>query len=178
MILETPRLILRPFTPEDVDQVVALCNDWELAKTTLGMPHPYETQHFTGWQARHAQQMENDVAYELAIADKAAGTVMGAISIMGISQQHRHGEIGYWIGREYWGRGYATEAAKALVDFCFQEKNFHRIIGRHFSCNPASGKVMQKIGMTYEGTQREQYFRNDAWQDVVFYGLLRSQWNK
>ena len=174
--IETPRLILRPFKKEDVDQVVALCNDWELAKTTLGLPYPYGPENFLPWMERHAQQFEDDIAYEFAVTDKETGAVLGAISVMGINMKHRHGELGYWLGAKYWNNGYATEAARALVDFCFKEKNFNKVFARHFAVNPASGRVMQKIGMKYEGTQRRHYYRNDTWQDVVFYGVLYDEW--
>ena len=154
---------------------MALCNDWEVAKTTLGMPHPYPPEHFLNWVPRHAEWFANDIEYNLAITEKDTGAVVGSISISGIHKKHLLGEIGYWVGRAYWNRGYTTEAARALTDYVFREKGLHKLIGRHFACNPASGRVMEKLGMEKEGVQKRQYFRNGQWQDVVLYGLVRPE---
>lgn len=73
---------------------------------------------------------------------------------------------------DYWGNGYGTEAAKAMIEFVFKEQNYHRVYARHFKSIPASGKIMKKCGMMYEGTLKDHIYKNDAFEDIVFYGLI------
>ncbi|NRG47761.1 GNAT family N-acetyltransferase [Bacillus sp. CRN 9] len=78
------------------------------------------------------------------------------------------------IGEDYWGNGYGTEAAKSIIEFVFTEKNYHRVHGRHLKSNPVSGKIMKKCGMMYEGTLKDHIYKNDDFEDIVFYGLINS----
>jgi RimJ/RimL family protein N-acetyltransferase len=80
------------------------------------------------------------------------------------------------IGVPYWNQGYATEAAQHAVDWGFQQLGLNRIYAQHFGSNPASGRVMQKMGMKYEGTLRQHYIRFGEVQDAVCYGILRDEW--
>jgi ribosomal-protein-alanine N-acetyltransferase len=87
---------------------------------------------------------------------------------------HRRAERGYWIGVPYLGNGYATEAARAVVRYGFDVLKLHRIFASHFQGNPASGKVLQKVGMKYEGRLRNHVRKWDQFQDLEFYGILES----
>ena len=84
--------------------------------------------------------------------------------------------MGYWVGAPYWGRGYCTEAARAILRYGFEELGLHRIHAQHFARNPASGRVMQKIGMVYEGRQHEHVRKWDRFEDSDLYGILASDW--
>jgi RimJ/RimL family protein N-acetyltransferase len=86
-------------------------------------------------------------------------------------------EIGYWIAVPYWGRGYATEAAAEIVRYGFEERNLQRVFACHFTRNPASGRVLQKAGMKYEGTLRQHVRKWDEYVDVAFYGVLRHEYD-
>jgi len=85
-------------------------------------------------------------------------------------------ELGWTIARERWGRGYATEAARAIIDYGFRERNLNRIDAGHFGRNPSSGRVMQKVGMQYEGRLRQSIRKWDEYMDVDYYAILRSDW--
>ena len=85
-------------------------------------------------------------------------------------------ELGYWIGKPYWGQGYCTEAARATLDFGFEQLGLNRIFAHHFARNPASGRVMQKIGMTREGRLRQHVKKWDAFEDLELYGILKDHW--
>ena len=89
--------------------------------------------------------------------------------------EHDHAELGYWIGVPYWGAGYATEGARAVMQFGFETLSLNRIFASHFSRNPASGRVLQKIGMRYEGTLRRHLKKWDEYIDLECYGVLRSE---
>lgn len=93
-------------------------------------------------------------------------------------QLFTHGEIAYWVGEEYWGNGYATEAAEAIVEFAFVEKGYHKVFARYFDSNGASGRVLEKVGMKKEGILREQVKKDDAYVDLVYLGMLKSEFLK
>jgi len=93
-----------------------------------------------------------------------------------IKPEHRRAELGYWIAVHNWNRGYATEASKRLIDFAFEVLGLHRIEARHFLRNPASGKVMKKLGMTPEGIERDWAFKWDRFETLAVYSILEPEW--
>lgn len=169
--IETPRLILRLFTDADAQEVSVLCNNYAIYKSTLNLPYPYTLECALSWISTHQQNFEENRSYEFAITDKHSGQLYGAIGLSN-QTQHQRGEIAYWIGESYWGNGYGTEAAQAIIEFAFQEKQYHRIYAQYFQSNPASGKIMEKCGMRYEGTLKNHVYKNGTFEDIVFYGLL------
>lgn len=74
----------------------------------------------------------------------------------------------YWIGEEYWGKGYGTGAAKAMIDFAFMEKKYHKVFARYFKSNPASGRIMQKVGMVQEGLLKDHLVKDDKYEDLIY----------
>ncbi len=172
-LLTTERLTLRPFTLADAPAVVRLLSDREVAKT-LTVPFPYGLRHAREWIASHAPAAERSERFAWAITAKEADRLMGAIELRVHSQPHV-GELGYWLGRDFWGQGYMTEAAQAVLAYGFREVGLYRIQAKHWHNNPASGRVMQKIGMTYEGTLRAATFRWGEYLDVLVYAVLRDE---
>lgn len=174
--LRTQRLILRPFGLADAPAVQALAGTREVASTTLTMPHPYEDGVAEGWIAGQASEWVDRERLTLAVTTKSEGVVGG----MGLhlTPQHQRAELGYWIGLPYWNRGYATEAAAAVVAFGFTELGLHRIVARHFPRNPASGRVMAKIGMTHEGTLRHHVIRWGEFEDLECFAILEPDWRR
>ena len=173
--LSTERLVLRPFTLADGPVVELLAGAHEVADTTLAMPHPYPVGGGAAWIATHGDNWSNNNVLALAICERQSQDLLGAISLH-VEAMHRHGEIGYWIATKYWGNGYATEASRAMVDYGFTELRLHRIQARHFLRNPASGRVLQKIGMKLEGTHRDMYIRWERFESVDVYAILESEW--
>ena len=94
---------------------------------------------------------------------------------MSISKQHQ-AELGYWVGKPYWGKGFCTEAAQAVLAYAFNELALIRVYARYLARNPASGRVMQKLHMQYEGTLRQHTKKWEQYEDYVFYGLLENEW--
>lgn len=172
---ETERLMLRPFTLEDAPRVQSLAGDPEVAKTTLTIPHPYADGVAEEWISKHASLAERG-HYPFAICLKdAEHTLIGCISI-GTHPHYHRAEIGYWIGVDYWSKGYGTEAAKRVIQFGFEELKQNKIWAAAFTFNPGSSKIMEKIGMSYEGTFRDHVIKNGEYQDLAYYGILRSEW--
>ena len=173
--LETDRLILRPFTLADAPAVQRLAGAREVASTTLNIPHPYPDGAAEQWIAKHQEVFAKGEALELAVTRRADGALVGAMGLR-LEVEHARAELGYWIGTPYWGRGYGTEAAGAVVRYGFEALGLNRIYACHLVRNPASGRVMQKIGMAYEGCQRGHLRKWGQFEDVALYGILKEEY--
>lgn len=171
--LVTSRLILRPFRLTDAATVQRLAGERAVAATTLNIPHPYTHGMAEQWIATHREHYEHGTFVTFAIVLRTRRVLIGAIGLE-IDSQHRRAELGYWIGTPYWNRGYCTEAAQAVVQFGFDVLGLCRIHAAYMTRNPASGRVMQKIGMTYEGCLRQHVQKWGVFEDVAVYGILRS----
>lgn len=172
--IETNQLMLRLFNEVDVPEVVKLCNNYNLYKSTLNLPYPYLTEHALIWMENHLSDFNHNKRFELAITDKITGKLYGAIALSH-HQTFNHGELAYWIGEEYWGNGYATEAAKALIEFAFSAKNYNKVFARSFDSNPASMRVIEKTGMKKEGLLKQHVRKDGKYIDLVCYGILKQQ---
>ena len=102
---------------------------------------------------------------------------MGVIGLH-VKSRDRVAELGYWIGVPYWGRGYATEAARAVMSHGFEDLGLNRIYAGYFARNNASGNIMRKLGMTHEGTLRQHHCKWGEFVDVVMYGILADEWEE
>jgi RimJ/RimL family protein N-acetyltransferase len=174
-ILHTDRLVLRPFLPSDAARVRELAGAFEVADTTAHIPHPYEPGMAEAWIARHPMMLADGSELVYAITLRDDGALIGAIGLM-LDGHDRMAELGYWVGVPFWGRGYCTEAATAVMRLGFEELALHRIRAVHMSRNPASGRVMQKIGMQHEGRQREAMLKWEVFEDLEIYAALRGDW--
>ena len=171
--IETERLLLRPFGAGDAARVAQLAGAREVAATTANIPHPYALSDAEGWIAGQQDAWESGADATFAVTLREDGVLIGAIALR-IERDHERAELGYWIGVPYWGQGYATEAARAVLSFGFDQLGLNRVFARHMSSNPASGRVMEKIGMRFEGELRRHERKWGAFSDTRFYGLLRS----
>src|SRR4029077_20513221 len=106
------------------------------------------------------ERFEKGQWVNFAIVLKHGGEHIGAIG-HGLNLAQENAELGYWIGKPYWGCGYCTEAGHAVLRYAFNELRLHRVHARHLSHNPASGRVMQKLGMRHEGRLREHVKKSD-----------------
>ena len=174
--LTTERLILRPFRLADAPDVQRLAGAREIAENTLLVPHPYPDGVAADWISTHQARLDEEKEVSLAITLRETGELAGAMGLV-LKLAHDKGEIGYWIGMPYWGRGYATEAGRAIVRYGFDQWSLHRVEAFHFTRNPASGRVLQKLGMRHEGTLRGDTKKWGEYLDTEMYGVLRSEWS-
>jgi RimJ/RimL family protein N-acetyltransferase len=174
-ILRTPRLLLRPFSLSDAPEVQRLAGAPEVAATTAAIPHPYEDGMAEAWINSHAPALSEETNVVYAITDASSGALLGAVGLR-CDMEHNRAELGYWLGHPYWRNGYTTEAATAMLGYAFETLGLRRVLARHFAINPASGRVMQKIGMTQEGVMRQHFVKWGQAVDVVFYGILSDEW--
>ena len=174
--LETKRLRLRPFTLDDAPVLQRLVGEREIADTTLNIPHPYENGMAEAWIGTHRSAFEARETVTLAIDARDMDKLVGAMGLR-LHLANECAEIGYWIGRVYWGRGYCTEAGRAMLDYAFGHIGLNRVHAAHLSRNPASGRVLVKLGMTHEGRQREHVKKWGVFEDIEKYGILRREYS-
>ncbi len=169
--LETARLKLRPYRDDDTPDLIALIGTREVAANSLRIPHPYTEKDAKDFLVR----IRNGTETRAAITLRDDGHLIGGVGLR-FGFDHQHAELGYWIGVPYWGNGYATEAARAMVRYGFETLQLHRIFASHFKHNAASGRILVKLGMRHEGCQREHIRKWDQFVDLELYGLLRQEW--
>ena len=175
-ILHTERLILRSFTLEDAGDIQRFVSDPDVVSTTYdGMERPCEDETAEEWiQWCHKESEKGEIAY-FAITLRVEGRLIGMVGLsFRIQLPYNDASLGYWIGKPYWNCGYATEAAKAMVEYGFCERNLDLIYADHFKRNPASGRVLEKIGMhfvEYIPKDPKRYF----FEDTIRYRILRCE---
>lgn len=174
-VLETERLLLRPFQLSDAAAVCTLAGDVDVARNTLNIPHPYAEDDALSWISNQDRLLERREAVTYAVTlRREARDVVGAVGLI-LDLPHERAELGYWVGRPWWGRGYATEAARAVVRWGFHHLDLHRIHASHFPRNPASGRVLRKLGMRHEGCFREHVIKWGERLDLELFGMLREE---
>ena len=176
-ILNDSQLTLRPFIIADAPKVQEMASNYDLYRTTLNLPRPYELETALEWINSHSNNAFEFGFYTWAIVDHTQSTLVGCLSL-GQNLKNKTAEVGYWIGEEFWGRGYGTRATQLAIHFAFKTLKINKLIGRYFCVNPASGKIMDKCGMKFEGIQKESIYKDQTYHDIGFYGLLRSEWLK
>ncbi|MCK2021280.1 MULTISPECIES: GNAT family N-acetyltransferase [Peribacillus] len=169
--ITTKRLVLRLFQKPDAVAVTKLCNNYNIYKNTLYLPYPYSIDDALSWIEHHLDNFNANKSYEFAITDNESGELYGAIALSN-NQKFNNGELAYWIGEKFWGNGYATEAAQAILNFAFEEKQYHKVFARYFNSNPASGRVMQKLGLKKEGILIDHVRKENRFEDLVYYGII------
>lgn len=172
--MKTDRLILRPFTIEDATRVQELAGNIDVAKTTLGIPHPYTIEAAEQWIKNHPK-VEKTGTFPFAIVLKTEDVLIGTMTIR-VNDTHKKAELAYWVGKEYWGNGYATEAAKEIVRYGFENLNLNRIWAKAMSKNPTSIKVMINVGMKKEGVLKQDIVKFGVFEDSDIYGLTKSDY--
>lgn len=173
--LTTARIVLRPYVAADGPRVEELAGAREVADTTAVIPHPYPVGGGAEWIAGHLARWTAGESITFAVTTPEDG-VVGTIGL-GISRRVNAGTMGYFIGVPYWGRGYATEAAGAVIDFAFRAVGLNRIDATYLTRNPASARVMEKLGMQPEGVFRQAERKWDIYEDVAQMAILRSDWD-
>jgi [ribosomal protein S5]-alanine N-acetyltransferase len=165
---------LRPFTPDDASRVQILAGDAAVAETTALIPHPYRNGMAEDWIGAHAFNRERGIAYVYAITRAQDGLLVGAIEARPIADVHEN--FGYWIGAPYWGQGFATSAARAIVALLFSYGECDQITASHLARNPASGRVMDKCGLTLVNTVTRAH--RGKQEPFCIRGITRDAWER
>lgn len=173
--LQTARLILRAIRVADAGAIQRLAGDRAVAATTLRIPHPYEDGMAEQWIATLEPAALDGTHLALAITRREEDKLIGAIGLT-FHRANDSAELGYWIGRPYWDQGYATEAAQALVRHGFESLALNRIYAHHFIHNPASGRVLRKAGLRYEGRMIQAVKKWNEYVDIELYAVVCTEY--
>ena len=175
--LETPRLRLRKLTARDAWDIYHYSSDPEVARHVLWDAHQSlsDSKSYLRYMMRKYRQQE-PASWGIELLQTQE--IIGTIGFMWINRDNASAEVGYSLSRDYWGRGYMTEALKAVIAYSFSEMHLNRIEAQHELANPASGAVMRKCGMKLEGTLRQRLFNKGVFVDVNLYSILRSDFPK
>ncbi|HEY1379086.1 MAG TPA: GNAT family protein [Gemmataceae bacterium] len=176
-VLETDRLRLRPFEPADAPALFAIARNsnvtrfttWD-AHRTIDDSHIFLTDYV---RSRYLEGLPDPYAIEL----KGDGVLIGAVGGSWASQPNRCMEFGYWLAEPFWGRGLAAEAARALVRHLFAAYPVERVQAHFIEGNAASGRVLEKAGLRFEGVRRHSLLHRGRFWDVHTYAVLRGEWH-
>ena len=150
-VLQTTRLVLRPYKMSDAERVHELVGNFEVAKTTQNIPHPYTLDMAYEWISAHSEALKQGDRMVYAVTLQEIDDLIGTVSLLNIS--NKEASLGYWIGEPYWGNGYCTEAVAAILEFSFDILKLNRVYAEHLAVNPASGRVMKKNEMVHIGNR-------------------------
>jgi ribosomal-protein-alanine N-acetyltransferase len=198
--LISERLYLRPFVMDDAPMVRELAGAAEVAAMMLHIPHPYPEGFAEKWiSGQRAAAERGNLAWAITRREgagnaaplphegssstsptpgpqdpqraRAPGKLIGGITLT-LTPAHQRADLGYWLGVPFWGQGYATEAARLVISFGFARLHLHRIQARCFPRNRASARVLEKVGMRYEGLLRGYLRKGDVFEDALLFAIL------
>ena len=176
MQLETERLILREFVRDDWTRVLEYQSDpLYLRYNPWTERTPEAVREFVGWFLTH-QKQEPRIKYQLAVILKSNNQLIGNCGIRMEQANALKADIGYELDPQYWNRGYATEAARAIVDFGFRTFGLHPVWSWCVADNVGSAHVLEKLGMRLEGRMRENEYYKGRWWDTLMYAILADEW--
>ena len=176
--IETESLILRPFVMQDAD---AMYRNWASdPEVTKFLSWPTYKSVDTAHEILEVwtNQYDDKTFYQWAIELKELGQPIGSISVVNHDDNVEMAEIGFCIGKNWWGQGIMTEAFQAVIDFLFGVVGVQRIEAGHDPNNPASGAVQRKCGLKYEGTLRRSIRSNQGITDKVVLAILKEEWKR
>jgi len=174
--LNTERLILRKLRLEDAEDIFEYASDPEITKYVTWEPHK-SIEDSINFIKYALEKYDKKEAIQWGIVYKENNKVIGTCDILPVTK-HFRAEIAYALSRKYWGKGIMTEAVKEVIKFGFERMSLNRIQAMCFSENIGSYRVMEKAGMKFEGTLREQMFIKGKFQDLKLYSVLRREYNE
>lgn len=177
-VIRTERLVLRDLKETDLQAVHSYASDPEVVRYMDWGPNTKEeTQDFIQRTITNQKEKPRRV-YTLAIVLKAEDELIGSCGMHTSNSDNREGWLGYCLNRHFWGQGYATETAEALLTFGFTQLKLHRIFATCDPANVASARVLEKIGMQREGHLREHKWAKGCWRDSFLYAILENEWKR
>lgn len=169
--IHTKRLNLRRIKLSDKEIITKLANDPAIAATTMRMPYPCTIEYIEAWIKKDRQSVGEDSGF-FVISLKESNEIIGVIGLE-VELENERAELGYWLGLDYWNKGYCTEAAEAMLEYGFNALHLNRIWTFYIEGNSASGRVLEKIGMQHEGTLKKHIKKNGVFKDLEYYGKIK-----
>ena len=175
-LFETERLWIRPYCKADADAVWHVLRRPEIYDTTAYIQWDYPREKVDWWITFVQNAAQNGMGYEFGLFAKADGHYVGNVGVINVHRENYSGAITYFVRPEDWNKGYATEAAREMLRFAFEALQLHRVSGACMSRNPASRRVMEKMGMTFVGTVEDELYKDGEFIDIDHLSLLRKNW--
>lgn len=172
---KTKRLYIREYNNKDIEDFLYVIRQPEIRATTYGIPEDYPKSRARRWFRflRDSKKKMRSLEYGVFLLD--TGKYIGNVGLINISLEHKHADISYYIDKDFRCRGLTTEAAGQMLMYGFLVLGFEKISGLCMTCNPASRRVMEKIGMKYEGTSRSELLKNGKFYDIDRFSILKSE---
>jgi RimJ/RimL family protein N-acetyltransferase len=174
-IIEGERVLIKKLRLGDAGDIYAHIKGREIARWTRALPHPYPKDGAEKFIRKSQRQWRDKKVFNFGIVLKETGKVIGGIGLVRVDWKHQCAELGYWIGRKYWGKGLITEATRLMLKFGFHELKLHRIYAAAFESNIGSCRVLEKCGFQLEGIRREAVVKYKKRHNFIDYGILRSE---
>lgn len=178
ILCQTQRLIIRRYEEEDIPQILSVINKHGIYRTTYGIPRRSDEKRIRWWLGYLEASEKHKIGYEYGMFLKHTGEYIGNIGVANINTLHNRGEITYFISPKYWNKGFATEAGQAMLAFAFEKLNLKKVAGACMSVNPASRRVMEKLGFVYEGTSRCELLKDRKYYDIDRLSILDKEYRK
>ena len=173
--LETPRLLIRPPAPSDLAAMPGVFNDPDIYAYTRNIPFPYGDAEAGAALERYDRLAREGRALTLFPEERASGAMVGLV-VLAIDSENSRAELGYAIGRAWWGRGYATEASRAMLDHGFKALGLAEINAHAMVRNPASSRVLEKLGMRPVGVMPGLCEKDGDHHDAMGFVIRRDEW--
>jgi ribosomal-protein-alanine N-acetyltransferase len=171
-ILNTERLLLRRILPDDANMVYTWMGDPDVCKYEKWQPHP-NADYSRGYIHEVFNEYKSERLYHWGM--ELEGNLIGSVCVVNVDDNDQKAVLGFCLARKFWSNGYTTEAVKAVMNYMFTEIDLNRLEASHSVNNIASGKVLEKVGMTLEGYAEDYYFCNLGFQDSNLYAITRAQ---
>ncbi|MBI1258490.1 MAG: GNAT family N-acetyltransferase [Chloroflexi bacterium] len=176
-VLTTHRLTLRQLQPGDAEALFTIKSDFEVTKHYGQEPHQSLADSLA-WIQRLHESYAHCEAVAWCVTLKGEDTLIGVCTLWNLDPSYHHGEIGYELHPAFEKQGIMTEALSAILTFAFTDFGLHRVEANPFADNPASSKLLLRLGFKHEGTLRQRHFFRDHYKDQLYFGLLKDEWLK
>jgi [ribosomal protein S5]-alanine N-acetyltransferase len=176
-LIVTQRLALRELRAGDASAVAEYAGDARVAQFLVAVPTPYPVALATRWITGRIGWWALGRGVTLAIVRREAPDALIGSASLRCYARARRAELGYWLGAESWGCGFATEAASALIDYGFRDLALQRVYAHVLDGNTASCHVLEKLGFTVEGVRRKHVRKGGRLRDITLYGMLHDEWS-
>ena len=175
-LITLSRIVLRPFKLNDAKRVQFLAGDISIVSGAINIPYPYLDGIAESWISTHYKEYKKGNSLILAITLKESGLLIGSVGLY-VNKIHQNAELGYWIGKDYWGNGYCSEAVSGIINYAFTHMNLNKIFANFLTRNSASGRVLIKNGFCKEGFFKKHIKYADSFEDVECYSLLKEDYS-
>ena len=173
--IDGDRIIIRKLGQRDAPDIYRNIKDKDIAKWTLIIPQPYYPEHAKRFIRLRTYNWKEKTSYAFGIVLRQSGEVIGVVDLSPVNWPNRNAELGCWLGKRYWGKGYMSEAVNLILKFGFGELKLHRIYAWVFEGNIGSQKMLEKTGFKPEGLLRHSQYKRRRWHNELVYGILRGE---